>query len=186
MSACACGKPADTIGGLCGRCAALQTLGLGMDASMAEVEGTYRTLVKVWHPDRFQTDLKLKKAAEEKLKEINAAHDYLAIGPVVEETQFVSEEPEPIPEAEPEEQDEEVFEAPEPVNEESRELKRVLKRYQRRTASIFFPGFSSLSAELQRWRFYGSRWMSGFRQMQRLNVPGRNSKPRFRAMFTPA
>jgi hypothetical protein len=139
MSACACGKPADTIGGLCSRCAALQTLGLGTNASMAEVEGTYRTLVKVWHPDRFQTDLKLKKAAEEKLKEINAAHDYLAIGPVVEETQFVSEEPEPIPEAEPEEQDEEMLEAPEPVNEESRELKRVLKRYQRRTASSFLP-----------------------------------------------
>ena len=139
MSACACGKPADTIGGLCSRCAALQTLGLGTNASMAEVEGTYRTLVKVWHPDRFQTDLKLKKAAEEKLKEINAAHDYLAIGPVVEETQFVSEEPEPIPEAEPEGQEVETFEEPEPMNEESSEVKRILRRHQRRTGRKILP-----------------------------------------------
>jgi hypothetical protein len=141
MSACACGKPADTIGGLCSRCAALQTLGLGMDASTAEVESTYRTLVKVWHPDRFQADLKLRKAAEEKLKEINAAHDYLAIGPVVQEPRFVTEDPEQIlePEPEAEEQDEEMYEAPEPMEEESSEVKRVLRRHQRRTGRKILP-----------------------------------------------
>ena len=77
MSTCMCGNPIDTIGTMCSRCGALQTLGLEMKASAAEIESTYTTLVKVWHPDRFQTDPKMKSAAEEKLKEINAAHDYL-------------------------------------------------------------------------------------------------------------
>jgi hypothetical protein len=34
-------------------------------------------LVKVWHPDRFQTDPKLRAAADEKLKSINAANAVL-------------------------------------------------------------------------------------------------------------
>src|SRR5579859_6127978 len=139
MSTCACGRPADTFGGLCGRCAALQTLGLGTNASTREIEETYRTLVKVWHPDRFQTDLKLRRAAEDKLKEINAAHDYLSAGPVVEEPRFVTEEPVPIPEEKPKERVEDKVESREPIDEESPELKRVLRRYQRRTGSSFLP-----------------------------------------------
>jgi len=139
MSTCACGRPADTFGGFCGRCAALQTLGLGMHASSAEIEGTYRTLVKVWHPDRFQTDLKLRHAAEEKLKEINTAHDYLALGDAAEEPRFVAEEREPVPEPQPEEPPAESPNAPEPIVDESDELKRVLKRYRRRTASRVLP-----------------------------------------------
>src|SRR4051794_17332061 len=82
MSTCMCGNPIDTIGTMCSRCGALQTLGLDMNASAAEIEGSYTTLVKVWHPDRFQTDPKMRVAAEEKLKEINAAHDYLTARPV--------------------------------------------------------------------------------------------------------
>ena len=74
---CACGRRADSFGGLCDRCVALQTLGLVSSTSVEQIENTYRTLVKVWHPDRFQSDPRLKLAAEEKLKEINAAHDYL-------------------------------------------------------------------------------------------------------------
>jgi len=146
MSTCACGRPADTFGGLCGRCAALQTLGLGTNASTREIEDTYRTLVKVWHPDRFQTDLKLRRAAEDKLKEINAAHDYLSIGPVVEEPRFVNEEPKPVPEAEPQDRDEEPkdrdeqrVKSSEPIDEESQEVKRVLRRYQRRTGRRILP-----------------------------------------------
>ncbi len=137
MSTCACGRPADTFGGFCGRCAALQTLGLGTNASNLEIESTYRTLVKVWHPDRFQTDLKLRQAAEERLKEINAAHDFLATA--VEEPRFVVEEREPVPDPEPKEQPAETFRSPEPRVEEPDELKRVLRRYRRRSVSKILP-----------------------------------------------
>ncbi|MGA8085834.1 MAG: J domain-containing protein [Terracidiphilus sp.] len=137
MSTCACGKPADTFGGFCGRCAALQTLGLEPYTSLAEIEEAYRTLVKVWHPDRFQSDPRLRQAAEEKLKEINAAHDYLAFGAAVEEPRFVAEEREPVPE--PEEQPAETFKAREPMDEEPDELKRVLKRTRRRSGKKVLP-----------------------------------------------
>jgi DnaJ domain len=80
-SLCACGSVADTFGGLCDRCASLQTLGLTPHATTDEIEDTYRTLVKVWHPDRFAHDPRLRNDAEEKLKEINGAHDYLLANP---------------------------------------------------------------------------------------------------------
>ncbi|MGA8744202.1 MAG: J domain-containing protein [Terracidiphilus sp.] len=95
-----CGNPADTFGGLCDRCAALQTLGLGENASAAEIENAYLTLVKVWHPDRFQSDLKLKRAAEEKLKEINTAHDYLTSEHPTGKRPPIAPDPEPAPEPE--------------------------------------------------------------------------------------
>jgi hypothetical protein len=95
MSACICGRPAETFGGLCSRCGALQSLGLGADASAADIENAYRTLVKVWHPDRFQTDLRLRMAADEKLKEINAAHDFLIAEPATPEPVIGAAEPEP-------------------------------------------------------------------------------------------
>jgi hypothetical protein len=78
---CACGNEADTFGGLCDRCVSLQVLGLTTDASPEQIESTYLILVKVWHPDRFAHDLKLRQDAEEKLKEINSAHDYLLANP---------------------------------------------------------------------------------------------------------
>lgn len=82
MNTCLCGIPVEQEGALCERCSALQILGLDSDASHRQIESTYRLLVKVWHPDRFQTDPKLKEAAEEKLKSINAAHAYLhSVGP---------------------------------------------------------------------------------------------------------
>jgi len=77
MNTCLCGNPVEQEGALCERCSALQILGLDSDASHRQVESTYRLLVKVWHPDRFQNDPKLKEAADEKLKSINAAHAYL-------------------------------------------------------------------------------------------------------------
>jgi hypothetical protein len=60
---------------------ALQTLGLVSSASDEQIDNAYSTLVKVWHADRFQSDPRLKLAADEKLKEINAARDYLASVP---------------------------------------------------------------------------------------------------------
>ena len=78
MFTCLCGNSVDREGATCERCGALHILGLDSNASHREIESTYRLLVKVWHPDRFQTDPKLREAADEKLKSINAAHAYLA------------------------------------------------------------------------------------------------------------
>lgn len=73
MHTCPCGREAEDAGKLCARCAALQALDLDAQAGEKEIRGAYRVLVKVWHPDRFQSDLKLREAAEAKLKAINAA-----------------------------------------------------------------------------------------------------------------
>jgi curved DNA-binding protein CbpA len=78
MFTCLCGNSVDREGATCERCGALHILGLDSNASYREIESTYRLMVKVWHPDRFQTDPKLREAADEKLKSINAAHAYLA------------------------------------------------------------------------------------------------------------
>jgi len=137
MSICACGKPADTFGGLCGHCAALQTLDLQPYTSPAEIEEAYRTLVKVWHPDRFQADRKLRQAAEEKLKEINAAHDYLTSGAADEEPISATKERKPAPE--PEEPPAETFVAHESTDDEPDELARVLKRHQRHSGVTVLP-----------------------------------------------
>lgn len=74
---CACGNMAESFGGLCDRCVALKALEIYPGATDEQIENAYRTLVKVWHPDRFASDLNLQEAAEEKLKEINAAHEFL-------------------------------------------------------------------------------------------------------------
>lgn len=80
MSLCPCGNTSEDSNPLCARCAALQVLDLPFDASQAQIKQAYHLLVKVWHPDRFQTDAKLKSAAEEKLKAINAAYISLTSG----------------------------------------------------------------------------------------------------------
>src|SRR6202012_2283167 len=74
MNLCSCGRAAEAAGSLCARCAALQTLELGPEASDNQVRDAYRTLVKVWHPDRFQADAKLRETAEARLKALNAAY----------------------------------------------------------------------------------------------------------------
>jgi len=61
----------------CPQCAALLLLGVGIDATENEIKAAYRLLVKVWHPDRFPGDPKLRVAAENKLKEINSAFVFL-------------------------------------------------------------------------------------------------------------
>jgi hypothetical protein len=55
----------------------LKVLGLGKDASLEEVKRAYRKMCKVWHPDRFQDDADLRADAEEKMREINAAYEYV-------------------------------------------------------------------------------------------------------------
>ncbi len=77
MAQCECGRPLGASGKSCARCDALRTLGLEHGASWNEIRDTYRDLVKVWHPDRFSHDRKLRSRAEEKLKEVNAAFQQL-------------------------------------------------------------------------------------------------------------
>jgi curved DNA-binding protein CbpA len=74
MPTCSCGREAEDAGKPCARCAALQALDLGWQASDKQIRDAYRTLVKVWHPDRFQSDPALRGAAEAKLKALNAAY----------------------------------------------------------------------------------------------------------------
>ncbi|WP_109486142.1 J domain-containing protein [Occallatibacter savannae] len=119
-SLCACGMVADTFGGLCDRCVSLQTLGLTSDATSDLIENTYRTLVKVWHPDRFSHDPKLSKDAEEKLKEINSAHDYLLTHPKQRPERPAEKPPTPERPFVPSDFD---FEG-----EETEEIKRILRR----------------------------------------------------------
>lgn len=61
----------------CARCSALDALGLDFMATADQIKETHRTLVKVWHPDRFQGDPKLQEAAGARLKAINAAYAFL-------------------------------------------------------------------------------------------------------------
>lgn len=52
-----------------------QILEVSRGASLPEVEESYRRLVRVWHPDRFNNDPSLRQAAEAKLTRINVAMD---------------------------------------------------------------------------------------------------------------
>src|SRR5258708_7627842 len=52
-------------------------LGLDADASQEQVRQAYRDLVNVWHPDRFLHDKRLSLIAQEKMKEINGAYEFL-------------------------------------------------------------------------------------------------------------
>lgn len=81
MSICSCGNEAQEDSGLCDRCMALQILELPPSASPEEIKAAWHLLVKVWHPDRFQTDPKLKQAAEDKVKAINSAYRLLTSPP---------------------------------------------------------------------------------------------------------
>ncbi len=56
---------------------AFQTLELDCGATEEMVRQAYRELVKIWHPDRFENDAKLKARAQEKLKNINLAYELL-------------------------------------------------------------------------------------------------------------
>ena len=53
------------------------TLGLEAGASPDEIKQAYRDLVRVWHPDRFGHDERLRLIAQDKLKEINGAYELL-------------------------------------------------------------------------------------------------------------
>jgi len=54
-----------------------EILGLKPGSSEGEVKQAYKDLVNVWHPDRFNNNARLQQKAQEKLKEINAAYEYI-------------------------------------------------------------------------------------------------------------
>lgn len=56
---------------------AFETLGIEPSASPDEIKQAHRDLVQVWHPDRYGNNERLRKKAEEKLKQINAAYDLI-------------------------------------------------------------------------------------------------------------
>ena len=55
----------------------LKVLGLASGATEQAIREAYRDLVKVWHPDRFGTDARLRQKADEKLRDLNAAFGHL-------------------------------------------------------------------------------------------------------------
>lgn len=75
--------------------AARAALGVTFGASAEEVLAAHRRLVFEVHPDRI-SDPELRPAAEERLKEINAARDYLLREPVVPPAP-VPPRPDPVP-----------------------------------------------------------------------------------------
>ena len=56
---------------------AYEVLGIRPGATPVEVRASYLDLVKVWHPDRFGHDPKLRAKAEQRLQVINAAYERL-------------------------------------------------------------------------------------------------------------
>lgn len=79
MKSCLCGNPVDGVGALCNRCIALRILELGQDATDTEVRAAYLTLVKVWQPERFESETALKEKVETKLNDIHSAHEFLTM-----------------------------------------------------------------------------------------------------------
>ncbi|MEM9539560.1 MAG: DnaJ domain-containing protein [Cyanobacteria bacterium P01_E01_bin.42] len=59
-----------------------ERLDLKPGASPEEIKQAYRKLVKKWHPDRFPDEPQRQQQAEEKIKEINEAYEYLKAYPV--------------------------------------------------------------------------------------------------------
>jgi curved DNA-binding protein CbpA len=52
-------------------------LGIDSSATPQQLKQAYRDLVKEWHPDRYLHNPRLRRKAEEKLREINEAYDQL-------------------------------------------------------------------------------------------------------------
>src|ERR1035438_7934484 len=73
-----------------------RALGVAPNASWEEVRQAYKDLVRVWHPDRFQSDPQLRERAEQKLQTINEAYYALKNSQI-----FRGCRPEPAPEPPP-------------------------------------------------------------------------------------
>jgi curved DNA-binding protein CbpA len=84
----------------------LGVLGVSFRATPEEVRLAYLDLVKVWHPDRFSHDLRLRRKAQEKLADINEAFEWIKANPLrgseasgsARASQPARERPRPAPE----------------------------------------------------------------------------------------
>jgi hypothetical protein len=56
---------------------ALRVLGLPPGSSADDIKGAWRDLAKVWHPDRFPHDERLRRKAGDNLGRINEAYEAL-------------------------------------------------------------------------------------------------------------
>jgi curved DNA-binding protein CbpA len=65
-------------------------LGVNKDAELQELKTVYRSLMKTWHPDKFQDNADAKLEAEEKSKTIIEAYHFLVS--IAPETQQLSAE----------------------------------------------------------------------------------------------
>ena len=81
MDLCECGNKIDEYSTQCARCAALQALNLEKGATDKDIKTAYRLLVKVWHPDLFESDKQAKASAEEKMCTIISAFRLLSSQP---------------------------------------------------------------------------------------------------------
>lgn len=52
-------------------------LGIPTDGTEEEIRQAYHDLVRVWHPNRFQSDRRLQEIAQERLRKINEAYETL-------------------------------------------------------------------------------------------------------------
>jgi outer membrane biosynthesis protein TonB len=75
----------------------LRLLGITQPATDEQLKAAYRDYVRVWHPDRFDSDARLRARAEEETKRINAAYDHLCNHKESEPCR--NEEPIPWPES---------------------------------------------------------------------------------------
>ncbi len=55
----------------------LRILELPDNPSAMDIKDAYRLLVRVWHPDKYSHDPILQQRAQDKLKQINAAYEWL-------------------------------------------------------------------------------------------------------------
>lgn len=56
---------------------ALERLGISSPTSDEDIRSAFKDFVRVWHPDRFVQDVKLRSRAEQEMKKINVAYDHL-------------------------------------------------------------------------------------------------------------
>ncbi len=59
----------------------LDELELGEDATPQEIRQAYRDLARVWHPDRFNEDPRMRTKANDKMRRVVEAYDYLKAHP---------------------------------------------------------------------------------------------------------
>lgn len=98
-----------------------RALGVAPDASWEEVRQAYLDLVRVWHPDRFQSDPQLRDRAQQHLQTINDAYQALKNSQA-----FSAHQQEPPPQAPPPQAPPPVFVHPHP----RRGLPRFLRNLQ--------------------------------------------------------